>query len=50
MLFRSRAPYLARQGTAIGRAGRIEIDRDAEGRVWTGGRSITLVRGTLSFD
>jgi PhzF family phenazine biosynthesis protein len=47
---RLRAPYLARQGTAIGRAGRIEIDRDAEGRVWTGGRSITLVRGTLSFD
>jgi PhzF family phenazine biosynthesis protein len=43
------APYTARQGTAIGRNGRIEISRDADGTVWTGGRSATLVAGTVDL-
>jgi len=41
------APYVASQGTAIGRAGRVLITQDADGTVWTGGRSVTLVRGTV---
>jgi PhzF family phenazine biosynthesis protein len=43
------APYVARQGTAIGRAGRIEISQDADGTVWTGGRSVTVVAGTIDL-
>jgi PhzF family phenazine biosynthesis protein len=41
------APYVASQGGAIGRAGRIEVDRDADGTVWTGGRTATVIRGTV---
>lgn len=43
------APYVASQGTAIGRAGRVEISQDADGTVWTGGRSETVVRGTVEL-
>jgi predicted PhzF superfamily epimerase YddE/YHI9 len=46
---RIRAPYTASQGTAIGRAGRVLITQDADGTVWTGGRSATLVRGTVTL-
>ena len=31
------APYVASQGTALGRAGRVHISRDADGAVWVGG-------------
>jgi PhzF family phenazine biosynthesis protein len=44
---RVQAPYTASQGAAIGRAGRVLITQDADGTVWTGGRSVTLVRGTV---
>jgi len=43
------APYAASQGAAIGRAGRVLITQDADGTVWTGGRSVTLVRGTVDL-
>ena len=43
------APYTASQGAAIGRAGRVLITQDADGTVWTGGRSATLVRGTVTL-
>jgi PhzF family phenazine biosynthesis protein len=43
------APYTARQGTAIGRNGRIEVDRDADGTVWTGGRSVTVIAGSVDL-
>jgi PhzF family phenazine biosynthesis protein len=43
------APYVARQGTAIGRAGRIEITQDPDGTIWTGGRTVTVVRGTVEI-
>ena len=39
------ARYTARQGTAIGRAGRVEIEADEGGTVWVGGRSTTCVEG-----
>jgi predicted PhzF superfamily epimerase YddE/YHI9 len=43
------APYTARQGTAIGRAGRVLITQDPDGSVWTGGRTTTVIRGTVAI-
>jgi PhzF family phenazine biosynthesis protein len=43
------APYLASQGAAIGRAGRISITQDPDGTVWTGGRTVTVVAGTVDL-
>jgi len=42
---RARAPYVARQGTALGRAGSVHISRDGEGTIWVGGGTITCVGG-----
>lgn len=44
---RVQAPYVASQGTAIGRAGRVHVDRDADGTVWIGGGTLTCVEGQL---
>ncbi len=41
---RASAPYIAAQGTRLGRAGRIYIDQDRQG-VWVGGRTTTLFSG-----
>jgi PhzF family phenazine biosynthesis protein len=46
---RVRAPYAASQGLAIGRAGRVLVTQDDDGTVWTGGRSVTVVRGTVDL-
>jgi PhzF family phenazine biosynthesis protein len=43
-------PYIAAQGTALGRAGRIAIDRDAEGTIWVGGRATLRVAGSVETD
>ena len=43
------APYLATQGSAIGRAGRVHVDRDDEGTIWVGGRCETVLSGRASF-
>jgi predicted PhzF superfamily epimerase YddE/YHI9 len=43
------APYVATQGSALGRAGRIEITQDPDGTIWTGGRSVTVIRGTADL-
>jgi len=40
------APYIATQGSAIGRAGRVHVDRDEDGTIWVGGRCETVVTGT----
>ena len=45
---RARAPYVARQGTALGRAGRVHVDQDGEGVVWVGGGTVTCVRGEVA--
>jgi PhzF family phenazine biosynthesis protein len=42
------APYVATQGAAIGRAGRIEISLDADGAVWVGGSAETVIAGELA--
>ncbi len=42
------APYVAAQGTAIGRRGRIHITQDSDGTIWVGGSTVTLVNGEIS--
>ena len=42
---RVQAPYVAAQGTRLGRTGRVQVSRDADGQVWVGGRTLTLVSG-----
>ncbi len=46
---RATAPYLATQGTALGRAGRIHITTDDGGAVWVGGEVMTMVTGTVEL-
>lgn len=41
------ASYLAAQGTMVGRAGRVHVERDDGGTVWVGGASVTCVRGEV---
>ena len=41
---RASAPYIAAQGTCVGRSGRIHIHHDSRG-VWVGGRTATLFSG-----
>ncbi|MCA8409840.1 MAG: PhzF family phenazine biosynthesis protein [Burkholderia multivorans] len=41
------ASYTARQGTAIGRDGRVSVHYDAEGTTWIGGSTVTIVDGTF---
>ena len=40
-------PYLASQGTLLGRTGRPRISRDPDGSIWVGGATHTLVEGEL---
>ncbi|NBY06253.1 MAG: PhzF family phenazine biosynthesis protein [Betaproteobacteria bacterium] len=37
--------YVARQGTALGRAGRVEVRRDEKGQIWVGGDSVVCIQG-----
>ena len=41
------ARYIAAQGACLGRAGRVHIERDAQGQVWVGGESVTCIDGTV---
>jgi PhzF family phenazine biosynthesis protein len=44
---RARAPYVASQGTALGRCGRVHISTDADGAIWVGGGTIACITGTV---
>src|ERR1700759_5161255 len=46
---RATAPYVASQGTAIGRRGRVRITRDDAGTIWVGGHTVTCVSGTVTL-
>ena len=39
--------YVAAQGTAMQREGRVHLERDAQGDIWVGGASITCIEGTV---
>ena len=41
--------YVAAQGTAMAREGRVHIERDADGNIWVGGASVTCIAGTVSL-
>ena len=40
--------YSAAQGACLGRAGRVHIERDAQGQVWVGGESVTCIDGAVT--
>ena len=41
------APYVATQGTRLGRTGRVAIDLDADGQVWVGGQATVRIKGAI---
>lgn len=41
------APYVAAQGSALGRAGRVHVDR-VDGEILVGGEAVTCITGTIS--
>jgi PhzF family phenazine biosynthesis protein len=42
------ASYIAAQGTAMGRAGRVFVQQDGPD-IWIGGHSVTVIEGTATF-
>jgi PhzF family phenazine biosynthesis protein len=46
---RASAPYVASQGTALGRSGRVHISRDSDGTIWVGGGTVTCVSGQVEL-
>jgi PhzF family phenazine biosynthesis protein len=46
---RAHAPYVASQGTALGRAGRVHIAVDAEHAIWVGGGTVTCIAGEVAL-
>jgi PhzF family phenazine biosynthesis protein len=43
------APYVASQGTALGREGRVHVAQDDDGTIWVGGGTITCVSGQVEL-
>jgi PhzF family phenazine biosynthesis protein len=43
------SPYVASQGTAIGRAGRAFMEQDQDGRIWVGGGTVTCITGEVEL-
>ena len=41
--------YLASQGTRLGREGVIAVEADADGAIWVGGATSTVVRGEITL-
>jgi len=41
--------YVASQGSALGRAGRVYVSKDADGQVWVGGTIRTLIEGRIEM-
>jgi predicted PhzF superfamily epimerase YddE/YHI9 len=46
---RATAPYVASQGTALGREGRVHVSQDADGTIWVGGGTVTCVTGQVEL-
>lgn len=44
---RARAPYRVSQGTALGRAGVVQIRQDEAGEIWVGGQVVSCVTGSV---
>jgi PhzF family phenazine biosynthesis protein len=46
---RASVPYVASQGTVLGRSGRVHVSRDPAGTIWVGGGTITCVNGQVEL-
>ena len=46
---RASFPYVASQGTALGRAGEVYLTSDADGGIWVGGNTVTCVSGEVEL-
>jgi PhzF family phenazine biosynthesis protein len=46
---KAHAPYVASQGTALGREGRVHISTDAAGTIWVGGGTVTCIEGDVAL-
>ena len=42
--------YLASQGQALGRQGRVHIQQDSQGQVWVGGDTVVCIEGHVALD
>jgi PhzF family phenazine biosynthesis protein len=45
----AQAPYVASQGTVLGRAGRVYISRDPDGTIWVAGATVTCISGQVEL-
>jgi PhzF family phenazine biosynthesis protein len=46
---RATAPYIASQGTVLGRAGRVHVSCDSDGTTWIGGGTVTCITGEVDL-
>jgi PhzF family phenazine biosynthesis protein len=46
---RAKFPYIASQGTALGRSGRVHVARANDGTIWVGGDTVTCVEGEVEL-
>ena len=46
---RAAAPYVASQGTALGRRGRVHVSRDDDGTIWVAGATVTRISGQVDL-
>ena len=46
---RASAPYVASQGTVLGRACRVAVSRDDDGTIWVAGGTVTCVSGQVDL-
>jgi PhzF family phenazine biosynthesis protein len=46
---RASVPYVASQGTALGRSGRVGVARDEDGTIWVSGTTVTRVTGEVEL-
>jgi PhzF family phenazine biosynthesis protein len=42
-------PYVASQGTALGRLGRVHVSTDDDGTIWVGGGTVTCIEGEIEL-
>lgn len=49
MLFEIGAHYIASQGRELGRDGMVQVHVDSEGEVWIGGKTQTVISGSLGW-
>jgi PhzF family phenazine biosynthesis protein len=46
---RATPPYVAAQGTALGREGRVHVTQDDAGTLWVGGGTVTCIEGGVTL-